>query len=103
MFLQNVTPHTDYVAMAKEDILNFQTSNHFNLPTLPIFLRGDMCVSLWISVVKGDFLKISYSFQRTSVIAEISVKGLLAKYGKKKPTPYHKHTVPTTPTNTHKT
>lgn len=61
-----------------------------------------MCVSLWISVVKGDFIKTSYSFQKTSVIAKISVKVLLAKY-EKKPTPYHKHTVPTTPTNTHKT
>ena len=82
---------TDYVAMAKEDILNFQMSNHFNLLTLPIFLRGDICVSLWISVVKGDFFKISSSFQRTSVIAEMSVKDLLAKYEKKeKPTPYHK-------------
>ena len=37
MFLQNVAPHTDYLAMAKQAILNFQTSNHFNLPTLPIF------------------------------------------------------------------
>lgn len=46
MFLQNVTPHTDYVAVAKEDILNFQTSNHFNLLTLPIFLTGDICLSL---------------------------------------------------------